>query len=432
MKRLLAAVLPLALLCASAAAAATLTATPATYWDLTRAAKGGDIVQLSTGDYGDLTIWNMTPVAPGVVIQPAPGAAVKLSSINANGSTNLLITGFDVTMTPTTGIGLSAGSGAKNIVFDHLKVHQADAATLAGVGFAIRNAANITVQNSEFYWTGSGGYDMDSDRVTVTGNLIHDINTDGILLAGATNATVTKNVLHDFHPGDGDHPDAIQWWSTADTATKAVEIAFNHIERGAGGISQGIFGEDGANVSIHDNELLGTMYNGIGLSRTKGAVIDHNFVDGYPDMGTRIIVRGGCDQVAITNNAAQAVVNYVASDEPPCTNVTIAGNTTLQPAAMGDLSLLTAWKGTVAPPVVTPPPVVVPPVVTPPAVNPLQATVDSLNAQLASLTAKVASLTAQLQTATTLTATQASQIATLKAQLATCQAKLTKGRAALK
>lgn len=415
MKRLLAALLPLALLF-QPAFAATLPATPATLWNQMGAAQPGDHVQLQSGDYGDIPAWNFKK-AGVVTIEPAPGAVVTLSSINADGSTNLLITGFDVAMKATTQYGITAGSGANNVVYDRMKVHQADASLLQGVGFWFRNAIKVTVQNSEFYWLGTGGGALDSDQVLIAGNRIHDINVDGILLSGKLSGVVSGNTLRDFHPGAGDHPDGIQFFDAASGVVGPLEISSNRIERGSVGQLQGIFGEGGAGISIHDNELLGTMYNGIGLARTKVASIDHNFVDGYPDMDTRIIVRGGCDSVALTNNTTQSVFSYVTTGEPPCTNVTLAGNTIIPASAgAGDYAALNAWKGTTATPVVTPP-VVSPPVVTPPAVNPLQATVDSLNAKVASLTAQLAAAAKLAQTVQTAVTAVQRPLTDLKAAL---------------
>lgn len=386
MKRLLAAAFaPLALSCAPAALAATLPATPANVWDVVKGAAPGDVVQLSAGDYGALNLWAIPQASPGVTIQPAPGAAVRVTTINADDSSWLIFRGFDVTMNPQTQFGFSTGRGA-NLVFDRMKLHQADATRLVGVGFLIRAARNVTVQNSEVYWTGSGGSVVDSDHVTVAGNEIHDINVDGILLSGATNALVTKNLLHDFHPGDGDHPDAIQFFNTSARVSGGLEIAANRVERRSGGELQGVFGEGGTEISIHDNELLGVMTNGIALAGTKGAVIDHNFVAGYPDMATQIIVRGGCDGVKIINNATQNVVNYAPAGEPHCTNVAISGNTQARAVKPGDLTALNAWKGAAAAPTSAAA-----------AANPLQAQVDSLTEEVATLKAKIAAAEAALK-----------------------------------
>lgn len=409
----------LALAClftAGLAHAATLTATPATLSTQLAAALPGDIVELAAGDYGDLAAKNLAKAAPGVTIRPAAGAAVAVSSITASGSTNLTFTGLEVQAKPATQYALTVAGGGAGVVFDQLKVHQVDGKTPVGVGAFIRNAAGVTIQNSEFAWLGVGVTVMDSDHVTVAGNELHDIAVDGMDLAGASDVLVSKNYIHDFHPGEGAHPDAIQFWATALHPDPArITITGNRYVRGTGGVAQGIFGGPGEDVTITDNALRGPMYNGISLAGTKGATISGNFVDGYPDMATRIIVRGGCDQVAITGNAAQAVVNYVVASEAPCTNVTISGNTALQPAAFGDDALLTAWrtaKG--AAPIVTPPP---------PA-DPLQATVDSLKTQVTALQGQATASAQQAGTAQAALATVQQQVSSLQAKIAAAQAAL--------
>lgn len=86
MARLLGAALALACsLAAGVAGGATLTTSPATLSAVLAAAKPGDLVQFTAGDYGDVAAWSQAKAAPGVTLAPAPGAAVKLSSINARG-----------------------------------------------------------------------------------------------------------------------------------------------------------------------------------------------------------------------------------------------------------------------------------------------------------------------------------------------------------
>jgi len=341
MTRLLLTASTLALM-ACEARATTLTATPANVAAKVQAAQPGDVVQLESGEY--VLHINARKAAPGVTITPASGAHVVASEIVANGSSNLTFDGIEVAMTPAANGVTAAGKGTENIVFNHIKVHQADNQSLASVGFWIRLASNITIQNSEVQWAHRGIAVLDSDHVTIKDNLIHDIKVDGMELAGTTDTTITGNKATNFHPTPGDHPDFIQWWGTAITKTNNLNIEGNHYERGTGGIAQGIFGEDGSNITIKGNSLLGVMYNGIGIARAQDVLIDANFVDGYPDMGTRIIVRGACDRVTISNNTTPAVINYVQAGETPCKSVTQKNNNTrLKPVSVTDQSAYRSW-----------------------------------------------------------------------------------------
>lgn len=401
MKRLLAATL--AALLSTAAHAATLSATPASVYNLVKTAHPGDAVELDSGSYGALNLWAIPQAAPGVIIRPAAGATPQISAINADQSTWLIFRGLEVKVTAATQYAIAA-PGASNLTFDHLTVHQADL-SLTGVGAFLRNASAITFSNSEFHHLGVGLQALDSSAMTVSGNSLHDINSDAIDLYGTDKSTVSGNQIHDLRPGLGDHPDAIQLAATSTHPQPSGNVVSgNTYLRGSGDATttgQGVFVEDQANLTIRGNALRCPMYNGIGLSRVKGATISGNFVQGCPDMGTRIIVRGASDSVAITGNTVTLIVDYAADGVN--TNLTQSGNTIIADAAsLTDFSAYNAWlaaQGTVTPPT---------------AVDPLQATVDSLTAQ-------VASLTTQLTTAN-------AQISTLKAQLAAALAKITKAK----
>lgn len=339
--------------------AATPTATPATLAAQVKAAQPGDVVQLAPGAYGAVKLQNLVKTAP-VVIEGAPGAA--LTSLDGTGSAFLTFDGLEVIGTANAA-AVWFGPGSHDLTFRNGKVHNTNPAQGSAVVF--NKATNITVDHNELYNLGSGVGVQSSTGAVVSNNAFHDIASDGIDITDAVGAKITGNTGTNFHPPAQAHPDFIQFWGLN---TNGLDIENNRYDRATGGVAQGIFGEDGANVTIKGNILRGTMFNGIGLSRTKGAVISGNFVDGYPDMTTWIIVRDACDSVTITGNATPTVTNYTAA--PACTNVTISGNTTVALAALGDDALLTAWLG-----------------------------IPALQAQIAAAQAQLAQLQQQLQTA---------------------------------
>jgi hypothetical protein len=407
-----------ALLLPAMAGAATILATPANIPALAKAAQPGDTVQLPGGTY-PLGLYNINPPACCVTLAPAPGAVVVISGdLETNGSSNLVIQGLTVAMAPATQYGVTAWDN-QNVTYDGLKIHQADNALLSGVGVFVRNGSGVTVKNTELSWLGVGITVLDSSGAQVLGNNLHDINVDGIDLAGADSAKALGNTITNMHPGDGDHPDCIQWWPTAANPNPAhIVISGNRCERGSGGIPQGFFGASGSDVSITGNIALGTMYNGISMSGVTGGVISGNFLQPYPDMGTQIIVRGGTSGVTIDQNAAPTVSNYNPAGEPANTNITIGANAVTTPAVAGDYTQLIAWqKATGGAPAPAPTPTPVPTPV--PTVNPLQATVDAQAAQIATLKAKTAKATSALlaypsNTAKQLQAKIANALAALK------------------
>jgi hypothetical protein len=285
-------------------------------------------------------LYNTVIAGPGVTIKPAPGAHPVFTGLAVDGSQGLTFQGLDIQMTPTQQYGVQAYSTSR-IVLDGVIIHQADG-SLNGVGVLARNSSDITVSNSEFHHLGVGFSAIDTVRPAVVGNRFHDIETDGMDFAGDPGASAIGNRLSDFTPGPGDHPDAIQFWATAANPLPSGGVARdNVIRRGKGQVMQGVFVEDQANITITGNGMSGTMYNGISLARVKTALIADNFVQGWADMGTRIITRGKSSDVTIRNNSSQSVVTV--DSEGPFPKYVESGTTKLQPAAAGDTSALDRW-----------------------------------------------------------------------------------------
>jgi hypothetical protein len=119
-------------------------------------------------------------------------------------------------------------------------------------------------------------------------------------------------------------------------------IKDNIFERGEGAVVQGIFLEDNEDVVVSGNALLGTMYNGIGLARVNRAVVENNFVQGYKDMGTRIITRGRSSDVMVRNNVAQTIVTFNDGGMPN-PGYKEERNKSIRAAALGDASAMETW-----------------------------------------------------------------------------------------
>jgi hypothetical protein len=413
MNRSLRGALALALF-ASCAHAATLSATDSnSAYTQTAAAQPGDHVQLQSGTYA-LDLWSIRKTGE-VVIEPAPGATVVATEINADGSSFLTFRGITVNMLATTQYGVDAQQ-ATNIVFDGLTVKGPDCTTFSGVGAWFRGlpaGSNVVLKNSKLSCLGAGVGALDSDGLSILNNDIRAIQTDGMILTGVTNVLVRGNTGSNFHTAGGGHPDFIQWANSYDGVQSGnIIIDGNRFERMNGDLVQGIFGEDAKVVTITNNVLIGTMYHGISAARTQQLTIADNYVQpllytaanpppgqGEADMGDWIMVRQEADAVTLTCNAAPSVIVGVAG-EPQPTNVTQTGTVKTAAAAPGDYSGLAAFQasacykaggGSTAS---VPPPVIAPPVVTPtpvpaPTVNPLQATVDAQVAQIATLKAQL-------------------------------------------
>jgi hypothetical protein len=235
--------------------------------------------------------------------------------------------------------------GDHNVTLDQLNVH--GGATANGNGVLLRESTNVSLTNSNIHDLWNGVTHIDDDGVMISGNTIHGIATDGIHGGGTSDITITGNVLSDFHPNPGDHPDAIQFWTSNTTASvHDLVVTDNVIERGTGSVMQGIFMNNEnsliyENVTITGNAMVGTMYNGILVYDASNVTVANNFVQGYTDMDSKIWL----DQVT-----GASIHNNTTTDLQVLTGVTqasIYSNTIIAPAHIGDTTQIDLWLGRV-------------------------------------------------------------------------------------
>ncbi|MCE7798511.1 right-handed parallel beta-helix repeat-containing protein [Sphingobium sufflavum] len=252
-------------------------------------AKNGDVIKLAEGEYSAVNIKNID-IPGNVTITSAnaknPAVFTDLAVRNSSGLTFSNIEFSEKVAGRDNGFLVL---GSSDIHFDKLDVHG-----LANLGsgkesalMLIRNSSDISVTNSEFSNGQHGLGLLDNDGVTVTGNSFHDLRTDGVRGGGTSNLVIDGNMFTDFYPGEGDHPDAIQLWTTNTNRTaENITITNNLITRGDGEPVQGIFLRDQLgvlpyeNVTITGNMVVGGMYNGIAVNGVNGGVIANNTVLG--------------------------------------------------------------------------------------------------------------------------------------------------------
>ena len=326
-------------------------------------AQAGDTILLAPGTYSAIYIGGLH-FDGAVTIQSAdPAHQAVLNGITFDGSSGLALNNVDVAVNGSWAKGVTVMSSA-NISMSGLTVHGVTGVD-EGVGVSVRNSQGITVSSSDFTKVGSGIGFADSSNLTFAHNTFHDLETDGIFGGGSSHVVVDGNAFSDFHPMPGDHPDAIQFFAgTGGVHGSDITVSNNVITRGAGEVIQGIFVEATDNITIVGNAMTGTAYNGISLSTTSGALVQDNFVQGFADMGSRIITRGESSNVTVTHNTSESVVTY-NDDGMPLPNYVATDNTIIPAAAINDLSTINDWLSKhVGTPLVAPSPVTTP-VVTP-------------------------------------------------------------------
>jgi Ca2+-binding RTX toxin-like protein len=308
--------------------------------------QGGDTIELRPGTYSGISITSLN-FAGGVQIKSAdPSNPAKLLDLKIDRSSGVTISGVEMDASGHTSSYKFLVTGSNNVHFDNVHVHGSlDGNSSNDVhAFTIRDSSNVSVTNSEFQQLLHALGMARSDHITITGNAFHDIRSDGVRGAATSFVTISQNSFTDFRPIDGDHADAIQFYTANTTvASHNITITNNLITRGNGLPMQGIFLADETgtlpyqNVAISGNLLVGTNWNGIAVMGGKSVRISDNVVAGFGD--TKPWIRlDEVTMVTVSNNQAMNFVYSSVSQLAQNQNITIAAVTD------GGAALLHVWE----------------------------------------------------------------------------------------
>jgi len=310
-------------------------------WAAVKAAQAGDTIVLTAGNYSYLSLANMNPSGMVTITSQDPSHPAVISGISVMGSSNLTFTNIEVTPKVAGGYAVTLGNDT-NVHLEGLNIHAS--ATADGNAVLIQNSTHISVNGSDIHNIGTGISYVNSDFVQLTNNKIHGIQSDGMHGGGTSDITISGNTFTDFAPKAGDHPDAIQFW-TSGTTTSAHDIVItnNVMTRGAGQIFQGVFmGADDKlpfqNVTITGNAIVGGMYNGINLQNGNHVLIENNLVQGYTDMNSWIALSKTTNSTVDGNTASTVTIN--ANN----IGVSVHDNAIVALQTVGDLTALATWQ----------------------------------------------------------------------------------------
>ncbi|WP_309606587.1 right-handed parallel beta-helix repeat-containing protein, partial [Phenylobacterium sp.] len=185
-------------------------------WSAIKAALPGDTILLAPGTYSMFSMAGANPADTVTITSQDPGNPAVIAGITLTNSSNLTFTNIELTPKAEGAYAVTLGSDT-NIHFDHLNIHAS--ATVDGNAMLIRDSKNVSVTHSEIHNIGTGISYINSDTVLLSGNKLHNIQSDGMHGGGTSNITITGNTFTDFAPKAGDHPDAIQFWTSGTTAS---------------------------------------------------------------------------------------------------------------------------------------------------------------------------------------------------------------------
>jgi hypothetical protein len=327
-------------LLASPAAAATIHVTPTSdWWTAIYRAADGDVISFAPGRYDGMSFYMPAPHTTPIVLQGAAG--VKAAFMSLDGVVGWTIRDFTFDHVYTNNAAVTVGN-SQHVILDHVHIARADG-WKGGTGFKTNTTQHVTLENSEIDHEGTGAGGNDDKFLTIRHNHIHDIANDGVIFCGAHDLLVEDNSFANFFPETDAHPDVIQWCSTPANQSLRVSIVGNRYERGTGGISQGITGEYGSEITIRGNAMLGTMYAGYVVCGVHNGLVDTNFLQSFPDMGSSMSVRCGSNGVSFKDNTAPLITDYTEPSGLANTNIQISGTIPIGVAALGDNSAYLAW-----------------------------------------------------------------------------------------
>ena len=270
------------------------------------AAGPGTVIELPGGDYGTLALkgGGGTPENPVVVRAANPADPPRFIGLALDGVAHVVLDGLIFDYSFTLGdpiyaqpfkVNKSRDVTIRNTLFDGdvaRGVSVADDGFGYGIGLTVRWSDGFTLQTSEVRGFHRGLGISESDNITLRGNEIHALRSDGINCAQVKNVLIEGNYIHDFlrSLASSDHSDMIQFWTTGTTTpSRDIAIRDNVLNSGKGAYTQSIFirnelvdqGKAGPemfyqNVKITGNVIINAHLHGITVGETDGLTIANN------------------------------------------------------------------------------------------------------------------------------------------------------------
>jgi len=313
-----------------------------------KAAKGGEVIELKGGDYGSVSISGVS-FSDDVTIRsadtdnPATFSGISLRSVK-----NLTFDSIAVDFTTESGLSRNeadekiavlvngcTGVTIRNSVFEG-DTHEEAGSTISGlpvgIGMFVRNSEEITIEGNEFFNWGRAAKFRETSDLTVEGNDIHTIRSDGLNFADVDGVLIQANHLHDFMSYDSisDHRDMIQFWTAGtDSPSTDIVIRDNILNSGAGVGTQTILmgneavNNQGAgeemyyrNVTIENNTIYNSHLHGITVGQAIDVQIRSNTLLHNQDSGSggtlylpTIRLSDKSKNVTVEKNITSAVTN---------------------------------------------------------------------------------------------------------------------------
>lgn len=290
-------------------------------------AKSGDKILLAPGQYSNFKDQISRSFAPSglTITSQTPGAPASISGVNIFHWQYVTFSNLVVTNAPEQN-GVFSLRDANYATLDHLDL---DGGGARGIGVNIgEGCTHCTVQNSLIHDVG-GGFSITGTQlsgypnmtaipnpgpVLISNNEIYHNRDDGIHGTYSNHTTVVHNTFHDMaDPGDGSHPDAIQFENLPYGVHYPMDdevIVDNWFYQGESKYGmQGVFLHGGQSpeqkfhraVIERNTVCIATQYNGVFLTGGVDFSVRDNYVVGQIAM--KIVVGQGLNGVVSGNTS---------------------------------------------------------------------------------------------------------------------------------
>lgn len=311
-----------------------------------KSAVAGDVIKLSAGNYAGVSLLNINPRGTVTITSADPANPAVFSDMNVRYSSNLSFSDIvmQVRTTSANAYDFRVQDAAKiafsNTVFNGTGMNPVVDTT----GLHVTRSTGISVTGSEFKNLVHGVAFIDNTNVSVTGTSFHDIRSDGIRGGGNSHVDFSTNFFTNFHPRDGEHADAIQFWTTNTAVSESdIRVVGNVFLRGdTGSTIHGIFFRDALNlpfqnVTVTDNLVVGANFNGMTFEGVQSGTVTRNTIVAFQDMDSWLRTSNNETTLNIYGNSA---FKYVTQYNE------LLDNTLNAAASDGGLAALRAWAQT--------------------------------------------------------------------------------------
>jgi hypothetical protein len=314
--------------------------------DLVRAlgsASGGDEIVLTPGVYAGVKLAGIN-IPGGVTIRSAdPANPAVFQGLRIEDSSGLRFSNLTFEVDPNGGHYQNHVLRSSDIHFSHSSFHGSlnNDPSDDKNGLFFQNSQNVSVSYSEFQQLANGIVHFGSTGLAFVGNSFHNIRSDGIKGGGSSDVLISQNYFRDFFPASGDHPDAIQFWTTNTTSSASnIRILDNVIIQGNGQPIQGIFMGNELkipyqNVTISGNFVYAGFHHGLTISVVEGVEVHGNTVLSSTERKSPIRVNHATDAEVTGNTALLVFLNRV--------NITADGSTATPAVTDGGQFALQEW-----------------------------------------------------------------------------------------